>query len=92
MGSCESTENSGHVENSTETMTEEREEKAKEIVKAVAVVAAGVGLVAWGICKILGAAETSSNRKMMKAPGRDYYIFRDEFERDPASHFRSLRE
>ncbi|KAI4357988.1 hypothetical protein L6164_001899 [Bauhinia variegata] len=28
----------------------------------------------------------------MKAPGRDYRIYRDDFERDPSAYFRSLRE
>ena len=37
-------------------------------------------------------SSTSSGRKTMKAPGRDYRIFRADFESDPGSYFRNLRK
>ncbi|KAK9928342.1 hypothetical protein M0R45_025485 [Rubus argutus] len=53
---------------------------------------AGLAAVAWGAELVSGATSTSGEqRKTMKHPGRDERIFRDDFKRDPASHFRSLR-
>ncbi|PIA63237.1 hypothetical protein AQUCO_00200924v1 [Aquilegia coerulea] len=34
---------------------------------------------------------SSRSRKMMKAPGRDYMMLRDDFEISPRSYFRDLR-
>lgn len=61
-----------------------------EIVKVIVVVAA-LGIEAWLLSKLLGLCIGSSNKKTMKAPGRDYRIFRDDFERDPSNYFRDLR-
>lgn len=91
MGSSESTERSMQEGNSsTETPIEAN--KKDQIVKvAVAVAAAGV-LVAWGISSLLSGAEPEKDKKTMKAPGRDgAVIYRDDFEGDPASYFKSLR-
>nr|GMD27378.1 tRNA-specific adenosine deaminase 2 [Ipomoea batatas] len=44
-------------------------------------VVAVVGLVIWAAVEIFGGSK--SDRRTMKAPGRDYRIFRDDFERDP---------
>nr|GLL34128.1 hypothetical protein B456_008G175600 [Ipomoea trifida] len=52
-------------------------------------VVAVVGLVIWAAVEIFGGSK--SDRRTMKAPGRDYRIFRDDFERDPGSYFRNLR-
>jgi len=70
-------------------------EKAAEFVAAVAVgtlvawgiikLAVGVGaFVAWGLTKLVSS-------KMMKAPGRDYRMPRDEFDKSPSDYFRKLR-
>ncbi|MBA0621086.1 hypothetical protein Godav_006737 [Gossypium davidsonii] len=59
--------------------------------KTVAEVA---GAIATGLLALhaTGLFSSSSNRKTMKAPGRNYRIYRDGFERDPASYFRNLRK
>ncbi|XAR65304.1 hypothetical protein NMG60_11009384, partial [Bertholletia excelsa] len=54
-------------------------------------VAAGAALMGWGFYKLISSSETSDEKKMMKAPGRDYYMPRGDFEEDPASYFRDLR-
>lgn len=70
----------------------------KEIIKAVAS-AAGLGFLSWGISQLFGIWGITTifgvpiswvTGKMMKAPGRDGYILRDVFERDPAGYFRNL--
>ncbi|GMI99856.1 hypothetical protein HRI_003654900 [Hibiscus trionum] len=53
----------------------------------IAVAALAVGLVVCGVI-FLG----SRGKKTMKAPGRSYRIFRDDFKHDPASYFRGLRK
>ncbi|KAK9928329.1 hypothetical protein M0R45_025472 [Rubus argutus] len=64
-------------------------EKAAVAAGAVA----GLAAVAWGVAELVSGATSTSGeqRKTMKAPGKDERIYRDDFERDPASHFRSLR-
>ncbi|TKY53736.1 CBL-interacting serine/threonine-protein kinase 7 [Spatholobus suberectus] len=44
--------------------------------------------------EILGNLHGGSGKggKTMKAPGRDYRIFRSDFECDPADYFRNLRK
>ncbi|XAR65305.1 hypothetical protein NMG60_11009386, partial [Bertholletia excelsa] len=54
-------------------------------------VAAGAALLKWGFYKVIWGSEASEERKMMKAPGRDYYMPRDDFEEDPVSYFHDLR-
>ncbi|KAG8366486.1 hypothetical protein BUALT_Bualt17G0085000 [Buddleja alternifolia] len=78
MGSCESHEASTPENGSTK--------KDEEELKNLAI-GAGLLLAAWVVSTIFGGS-----RKTMKAPGRDYYIFRDEFEDDPAAYFRRLRD
>lgn len=90
MGSHESKDISGHGNSSSKT--EIKKDREDDIVKAVAAVAVGV-IVVWGIIKIFaGDSESRTDRKIMKAPGRNYYIYRDDFEDDPASYFRDLRK
>ncbi|RAL37593.1 unnamed protein product [Cuscuta campestris] len=53
----------------------------------VALGVAAVALISW-----LGSMLFGGGRPTMRAPGRPQNrIFRDEFERDPASYFRDLR-
>ncbi|KAM0999947.1 hypothetical protein ACFX2A_006750 [Malus domestica] len=56
--------------------------------------AAGIGLLAWGLSALVSSAGSESERKKktMKAPGKDYIIQREEFERDPKGYFRDLRK
>lgn len=90
MGSQESKEVSVNGGGSSKTgLKEEEEVDATDAVKAIAAVA-GVALVGWGLSKLLEGSETQS-RKMMKAPGQNYRICRDDFERDPAAWFRDNR-
>ncbi|KAL4384219.1 hypothetical protein GQ457_15G004530 [Hibiscus cannabinus] len=60
-----------------------REPTAADVAAAAAL---AVGLVVCGVI-FLG----SRGKKTMKAPGRSYRIFRDDFEHDPSSYFRDLR-
>ena len=74
-----------------------RKEKAKDEVIGTATatavsVVAGAILLGWGLSKIVTGSEEKSDRKKMKAPGKDSLIYRDDFERDPAGYFRSLRK
>lgn len=86
MGCCESTERNGS------TKTKEKKDKVIEIAKVVGTVA-GVAVLAWGIFSILGSTNNNERRRrrMMKAPGRNNYIYRDDFESDPAAYFHGLR-
>ncbi|KAG9441162.1 hypothetical protein H6P81_017016 [Aristolochia fimbriata] len=76
MGSCES--------------TERERKKGDEVLQAVGV-AVGAGLVAWGLYSVLSGSD-STPKKWMKAPGRDSFILREDFERDPSGYFRGLRK
>ncbi|KAL7260799.1 hypothetical protein ACSBR1_006459 [Camellia fascicularis] len=66
----------------------------KRVGVAVGVVA-GLALVGWGISKLGSSSSSSessgSKRKMIKAPGREIYIYRDVFESNPAGYFRDNR-
>lgn len=53
---------------------------------AVAAAIVGSALLAWG-----ALSSSRSEKKMMKAPGRDHRIPREEFEKNPRKHFRDLR-
>ncbi|KAJ9187364.1 hypothetical protein P3X46_002827 [Hevea brasiliensis] len=67
--------------------------KVGRVVGAVAGIAVGVAAVAWSIASIVSdSGSAAPNRKTMKAPGRDYKMYRDDFEKDHAGYFRSLRE
>jgi hypothetical protein len=80
------------IERERASRQKKRMDAATDAVMAIGAVA-GLGLAAWGMSKLLESApEDSDNRKTMKAPGREYKIYRDDFERDPASYFRSLRK
>ncbi|OMO72083.1 hypothetical protein COLO4_27839 [Corchorus olitorius] len=59
---------------------------------AAGLAVAGAIIVACCVAGLLSGSEASSSRKTMKAPGRNYRIFRDDFEDDPADYFRRLRD
>ncbi|GMI99854.1 hypothetical protein HRI_003654700 [Hibiscus trionum] len=66
-------------------------EKAAAAAAAAAALVVG-GLVALGVSVLASASGASTSKKTMKAPGRNDRIFRDDFERDPATYFRDLRK
>ncbi|VFQ95292.1 unnamed protein product [Cuscuta campestris] len=59
----------------------------------VALGVAAAALISWfGSMLFGGGSSGNGGRPTMRAPGRPQNrIFRDEFERDPASYFRDLR-
>ncbi|XVF85773.1 hypothetical protein PTKIN_Ptkin17bG0144300 [Pterospermum kingtungense] len=59
-------------------------------VLALALVVLAVVFIV-GVVVLASSSEDSSERKTMKAPGRNYRIYRDDFEDDPSSYFRALR-
>ena len=71
--------------------SEEEDLSHKETAKTAFAVA-GAMLLGWGLSKMVTGSEEKSDRKKMKAPGKDSLIYRDDFERDPAGYFRSLRK
>lgn len=102
MGSCESTHSNSKAAGSdddqelAQKIKKEKEDQVVETLKVVGTVAAvavGVVLVGWGLSQLVdGSGEKGKKKKMMKAPGRDFLIFRDDFEHDPSGYFRSLRD
>ncbi|CAI9096418.1 OLC1v1032565C1 [Oldenlandia corymbosa var. corymbosa] len=76
-------------EQEKEETSNELKEKEEGIGAGFAVAAiASIALLGW----LLGGSESgNSRRKTMKAPGQEYSIFRDDFEKDPASWFRDHR-
>lgn len=55
----------------------------------------GAAVVGWGIISYLfsdSSESSSSNRKTMKAPGKDERMYRDEFEKDAAAYFLNERK
>ncbi|GAA0166966.1 hypothetical protein LIER_22006 [Lithospermum erythrorhizon] len=93
MGNSESSLRTGdtNISSETELARKQKHDEMMEIGKKVAM-AAGVAIVGWGIYKILGGPlVASSERKKMKAPGMDMYIYREDFELDPKAHFHRLR-
>ncbi|KAL8106057.1 hypothetical protein AgCh_029741 [Apium graveolens] len=93
MGGCESTERSSPKGDGLFFGTEIDEKNKKEMVEAAKFAGALVvaGVVAWGISSLFSSG-SSGNKKVMKAPGKNGYIFRDDFESDPRSYFKSLRD
>ena len=77
MGSSESRERSRSED-------DKNNNGAEIAIAAVVAVASIVSLIASG--------SAGPERKTMKAPGRNYRIFRDDFEKSPASYFRNLRK
>ncbi|KAL6566430.1 hypothetical protein OROGR_002045 [Orobanche gracilis] len=59
----------------------------------VAAVVGAAAVAAWGLSKLLGSTEPEPphGQKMMKAPGRDYFMPRNDFEKNPSDYFRDLR-
>lgn len=102
MGGCESSHSNSKAAGSdddqdlAQVVKKEKEDQVVEtlkVVSTVAAVAVGVALVGWGLSQLVdGLEEKSNKKKKMKAPGRDFRIFRDDFEHDPSGYFRSLRD
>ncbi|KAF5752002.1 hypothetical protein HS088_TW02G01021 [Tripterygium wilfordii] len=78
----ENTKNHGLIVRSALDGENEVSETGKEVVAVAGLVVLGAALV---------ALFAGSDGKTMKAPGRNYRIYRDDFERDPAGYFRGLR-
>ncbi|KAH7840514.1 hypothetical protein Vadar_030400 [Vaccinium darrowii] len=100
MGGSESTHSNSKAAGSDDQDLAQMTKKEKEdqvvetlkVVGTVAAVAVGVALVGWGLPKLVDAlGQNGKKKKMMKAPGRDFLIFRDDFEHDPSAYFHSLR-
>ncbi|KAI8539370.1 hypothetical protein RHMOL_Rhmol09G0177600 [Rhododendron molle] len=100
MGSCEVTQysyskygtGSGDNQDCAQTIEKERDDhEAVETLNVFCAEAAGVALVGWGFPKLGGASGEKIVKKLMKAPGKDFLIFREKFELNPAAYFRSLR-
>ncbi|OMO93528.1 hypothetical protein CCACVL1_06444 [Corchorus capsularis] len=91
MGCKESTERRRNNADGTENGDLECCTGSTEMATGLAVAAGAVILVCC-VAGLLSGSEASSSRKTMKAPGRNYRIFRDDFEDDPAGYFRRLRE
>ncbi|GMP21996.1 hypothetical protein CsSME_00000183 [Camellia sinensis var. sinensis] len=76
----------------------EREEATKT-AGAVAGAVAGMAFAGLGLAMLASSSSSSSgseqkgSKKLMKAPGAggDSYIYRDDFERNPAGYFRNNR-
>ncbi|KAJ7953942.1 Regulator of nonsense transcripts 3B like [Quillaja saponaria] len=90
MGSSESTQNSSNRENGNGKENAENR-FGKESAGASIGAAVAISLVG-GVIYLLSGSGSEKSRKTMKAPGRDYRIFRDDFEDDPAAYFRDLRK
>ncbi|KAL9262576.1 hypothetical protein AKJ16_DCAP01733, partial [Drosera capensis] len=72
-------------------MDSSKDNRAVKIVGAIA----GAAVALFGIWSQLSGsalASASDADRMMKAPGKDEYIKRADFERDPKSYFRDLRK
>ncbi|KAL7260798.1 hypothetical protein ACSBR1_006458 [Camellia fascicularis] len=96
MGSCQSSSNGGTEEDLLVQRKKKERQEMIQTMKTVGVavgVVAGLALVGWGISKLGSSSSSSSGskRKMMKAPGREIYIYRDVFESNPAGYFRDNR-
>ncbi|CAL5365049.1 unnamed protein product [Camellia sinensis] len=78
-------------------------EKAMKTAGAVAGAVAGMAFAGLGLAMLASSSSSSSSsssgleqkgsKKLMKAPGAggDSYIYRDDFERNPAGYFRNNR-
>ncbi|TKY53737.1 hypothetical protein E2542_SST25279 [Spatholobus suberectus] len=60
------------------------------VAGVIGLVVAAFVVVRW-LCKVIFRC-CCKRRKTMKAPGRNYRILRNDFERDPADYFRNLRK
>ncbi|CAK9142451.1 unnamed protein product [Ilex paraguariensis] len=86
--------------NNSKTPTKEKDRETDPEMSGIAMVVgavAGIALAGWGIAKLFSGSsesetETSTNRDTMKPPGGDGgIIYRDDFEKDPRTYFRELR-
>ncbi|GFY88760.1 hypothetical protein Acr_06g0007000 [Actinidia rufa] len=82
----------GNGESAQPRAAREEEDLAHKETAKTALAVAGAMLLGWGLSKIVTGSGEKSGRKKMKAPGKDSFIYRDDFERDPAGYFRSLRK
>ncbi|KAL8549259.1 hypothetical protein ACS0TY_008199 [Phlomoides rotata] len=84
---------SGGKNVSSKLETEEKDEGVSATALAVGA-AVGVAMAAWGIVLWFGSSDPQPEQKMkmMKAPGRDGYIPRPDFEESPKTYFRNLRD
>ncbi|KAA8532866.1 hypothetical protein F0562_033017 [Nyssa sinensis] len=67
-----------------------KKEEGSTLGKVIGAVA-GIAVAAWSLSSLLSGSEAESNEKMMKAPGRDGYIPRSDFEKNPKDYFSNLR-
>lgn len=88
MGSSESTQNKKNNGWGGQLVDDDASEKAMAVGGAIV----AAGLIVCGLTALLSGSGTTSNRKTMKAPGRNASIFRDDFENNPAAYFRDLRK
>ena len=97
MGGNESTSRNRNNADGTENddrslMTEiSGSDMAKAGLAAVGIAAAGV-LLASVVGDKASSSEASSEKKTMKAPGRDDRILREDFEKDPKKYFQDLHK
>lgn len=65
---------------------------ATTVIGITAAVGAVAVLLSWiGSGSGLGSEEKCLEEKMIKAPGKDGYIFRKDFETNPKDYFKDLR-
>jgi hypothetical protein len=97
MGGSESTMGSnGSTSTAGSSQSTETEEKVSYGTKVAAAAVTGIGLLAGAAAAVslLSGSETDeTNRKKMKAPGRNNeVIYRDEFTSNPKRYFQELRK
>ncbi|KAK6931372.1 hypothetical protein RJ641_003165 [Dillenia turbinata] len=68
------------------TTVMKNQEESSGLGTAMAVGA--IALAGLGLYRLFSGPE--KEKKMMKAPGREFYMRRDDFERDPKAYFRDL--
>ncbi|KAA8529302.1 hypothetical protein F0562_033899 [Nyssa sinensis] len=86
MGSSESTM---HNKSSVDLENENNKNEESKLATGIGAMA-GLALVAMGIVGLCTSSAPSTNKKMTKAAGGNYKIFRDDFERDPTGYFCNL--
>ncbi|KAL6577747.1 hypothetical protein OROMI_010075 [Orobanche minor] len=76
-----------------ETAEKDKDRGATAMAVAAAAVVGVAAVAAWGLSKLLGSSEPEPphGQKMMKAPGRDYFMPKNDFEKNPSDYFRDLR-
>ena len=97
MGSSESTVGSnGSTSTAGSSQSTETEGKVSYGTKVATAAVTGIGLLAGAaaaMSSLSGSETDETNRKKMKAPGRNNkVIYRDEFTGDPEGYFRDFRK